>query len=171
MTTVIFCFRAAKKNKLRVFIVGTAALHIVTSDILLLEKAILVIKSLPSPRPLTDFPTQMICRFTLSCTCRLLSRSDSPLSLCELHESICVQMTQLQPKSLHSQWHFKCQSHISSGSYSSSDPSAEPGATFKTPPETIFTMAQSPRVQAQLTVSEWLFNTLVYMNDTLKQCD
>ena len=78
-------------------------------------------------------------------TCHLLSHSGSPLSVHELHESVCGQMTQLQPKSLHSQWHFKCQCHISSGSYASSDPNAETRShILKTPPESIFTMVQSP---------------------------
>ena len=89
------------------------------------------------------FYMQMIPCFTS--TCHLLSHSGSPLSVHELHESVCGQMTQLQPKSLHSQWHFKCQCHISSGSYASSDPNAETRShILKNPPESIFTMVQSP---------------------------
>lgn len=59
MTAVLFCF-TQPKNKRRVFIVATAALHIVTSEIFLLGKAFLIFKSSPSLKPLTDFSMQMI---------------------------------------------------------------------------------------------------------------
>ncbi len=112
-------------------------------------------------KPQTDFVWR---GFTFSRTCRLLSHSDSPLSVYELHEGVCGQMTQLQPKSLHSQWHFKCQSHISSGSYASSDPNAEPGATFKTPPESIFAMVRSPECrQNSVFQSDCLIHSSTWM--------
>lgn len=112
-----------------------------------------------SPRQIC---AQMIHCFTFSPTCHLLSHSGSPLSVHELHESVCGQMTQLQPKSLHSQWHFKCQSHISSGSYASSDPNPEPHLKLHRSP--FFTMVQSLECrQNSLFQSDCLIHSSTWM--------
>lgn len=121
----------------------------------------------------------LMCRWFPVLLARVISSPTvvSPLSVHELHESVCGQMTQLQPKSLHSQWHFKCQCHISSGSYASSDPNAETRShILKTPPESIFTMVQSPECrQNSLFQTDCLIHSSTWMTcwssvtkDTLK---
>lgn len=67
--------------------------------------------------------------------------------------------TQLHPKSFPTR-HFKCQSHIGSGSYAPSDPNSEPVAHH---------YASVPTsTENKKSVFKWLSNTLVCMNDTFE---